>query len=258
MSTDQNTSSSPSPDSPAPELVGAQQLVKGGTGEMFDQIAGRYDLLNRILSLGQDQYWRRKAVKALALKPGDRVLDVATGTGDLAILIARMVPGTEVQGVDPSVGMISLGRVKIVERSLERQVALFEGDGQALQYPDASFAGAVVAFGIRNFPDRFRGLCEMRRVTRPGGKVVILELSEPRRGPLAWGARTYIHHVVPVVGSVLSGKREYRYLQRSIEAFPEAGDFAQLMREAGLEAVRWRPLSFGAVNLFEGSVPQEA
>ncbi len=242
-------------ESPATEeLRGARQTVSGGTGEMFDQIAGRYDLLNRILSLGQDPYWRRRAVKALRIKPGDRILDVATGTGDLALTIAKIHTLATVQGIDPSANMIAVGNDKIAEEELERRVQLELGDGQALDFEDDSFDGAIVSFGIRNFPDRLKGLQEMTRVTRKGRQVVILELSEPRTGPMAIAARTYIHHIVPRIGSALSGQKEYRYLQESIAAFPTADEFKALMEQAGLERVKVTPLSFGAVNLFVGTV----
>lgn len=235
-------------------LDGATQTVSGGTGDMFDEIAGRYDLLNRILSLGQDPYWRRRAVKALKIKPGDRIIDVATGTGDLAMTIAKTHTLATVQGIDPSANMIGVGNDKITRDELTRRVQLDLGDGQALDFEDDAFDGAIVSFGIRNFPDRFKGLQEMARVTRKGRQVVILELSEPKKGPMAVAARTYIHHVVPRIGSVLSGKKEYRYLQESIAAFPSAEQFTTLMQEAGLERVKVTPLSFGAVNLFVGTV----
>jgi demethylmenaquinone methyltransferase / 2-methoxy-6-polyprenyl-1,4-benzoquinol methylase len=128
------------------------------------------------------------------------------------------------------------------------------GDGTALPYEDDQYDGAVVAFGIRNFPDRLEGLKEMRRVVKPGRKVVVLELSEPREGLLAKPAQLYIHHIVPRLGAAISGKKEYRYLQRSIEAFPDAPDFVALMQEAGLRDCEAIPMSFGAVHLFVGTV----
>jgi len=233
--------------------AGALKEVDGGNGEMFDQIAGRYDLLNRIMSIGQDQYWRRRAVKALELRDGDTILDVATGTGDLAIMIASKNPGVNVRGVDPSKNMIGVGNVKVAQKALQNRVGLEIGNGLELPYEEDQFDGAVVAFGIRNFPDRLQGLSEMRRVTKPGRKVVILELGEPERGLMSIAAKTYIHHVVPAVGAALSGKKEYRYLQESIAAFPPPEQFKELMREAGLEQVTSTPLSFGAVNLFVGT-----
>lgn len=234
--------------------AGAVQTVQGGTGDMFDAIAERYDLLNRILSLGQDQYWRKKAVKALQLDDASTVLDLATGTGDLAIMIARMKPKLTVRGVDPSANMIAVGQEKVKQQALTERVTLSLGDGLAIPFEDDTFDGAVVSFGIRNFPDRLKGLQEMTRVTRPGRKVVVLELSEPRKGLMAVLARTYIHHIVPTIGATLSGKQEYRYLQRSIAAFPTAEEFVALMHEAGLKDASSKALSFGAVNLFVGTV----
>ena len=239
------------PDTPP---QGALQSVAGGTGEMFDAIAGRYDLLNRILSLGQDQYWRRRAMAKLALKAGDHVLDLATGTGDLAILMARKYPGVSVEGVDPSAKMIAVGRQKRDQTPFAQRIEFHIGDGQALEHENDTFDGAIVSFGIRNFPDRLKGLSEMARVTKPGGQVVVLELSEPKHGIMALGARTYIHHIVPRIGSLLSGQKEYKYLQKSIQAFPTAQAFLELMRQAGLGDVSATPLSFGAVNLYVGQV----
>ena len=168
--------------------------------------------------------------------------------------IAKVHPLASVQGIDPSANMVAVGNEKLKGGDYERRVTLNIGDGQALNFEDNSFDGAIVSFGIRNFPDRLKGLQEMTRVTKPGRQVVILELSEPRKGPMAIAARTYIHHVVPRIGSALSGKKEYRYLQESIAAFPSAEQFKALMETAGLERVRVTPLSFGAVNLFVGTV----
>ncbi len=228
--------------------------IQLGSGAMFDAIAPRYDRLNRILSLGVDRRWRRKTVAALQL--GDRparVLDVATGTGDLAIEIARRHPAASVVGVDPSEGMLEVGRRKL--RGLDDRVTLEVGDAQALAHPDDSFDGATIAFGIRNVPDRARGLAEMARVVRPGGRVCVLELSEPRGGLLAPFARFHVHVVVPRIGALLSGKREYRYLQKSIAAFPPADEFAAMMATAGLAIEHVVPLTFGVCHLYVGRAP---
>ena len=230
-----------------------KEIQEGGSGQMFDAIADRYDTLNRIISMGMDQSWRKKAVAALELHAGDHVLDLATGTGDLAVMMAQLVPGLTVTGVDPSANMIAVGQDKLERAGLHKRVSMMIGDGQALPFEDDTFDGSVVAFGIRNFPNRLAGLQQMCRVTRPGRKVVILELSEPRRGVTAPFARAYIHHVVPLVGSVLSGRKEYRYLQRSIQAFPEARDFVALMQQAGLIDTEAHALSFGAVHVYVGT-----
>lgn len=231
---------------------------RGGSGAMFDRIAPRYDLLNRVLSLGIDQRWRRRTVRALALTGPEppRVLDVATGTGDLALLIARGRPDVRVDGLDPAPRMLDQARPKIRNAGLDGRVRLVTGDAQELPYPDATFDGVTIAFGIRNVPDRLQGLREMARVTRPGGRVAVLELSEPGGGLLGALARFHVHTLVPRIGALLSGEREYRYLQRSIAAFPPAAEFADLMREAGLDVVRVERLTFGVCHLYVAERPR--
>lgn len=231
--------------------------VRPGSGAMFDAIAHRYDLLNRILSGGVDRRWRRRTVDALQL-PADqpsRVLDVATGTGDLAIAIARRHPLASVVGVDPSENMLAVGRTKLDKIGLADRVTLAAGDAEALEYPDDSFDGATIAFGIRNVPDRARGLAEMARVVRPGGRVCVLELSEPRGGLMAPLARFHVHVLVPRIGALLSGRREYRYLQSSIAAFPPPEQFGAMMIDAGLRLERAIALTFGVCHLYVGVKP---
>jgi len=221
---------------------------------MFDAIAERYDFLNRVLSLGVDQRWRRRAVARLELAGSCRVLDVATGTGDLAILLARTLPESEVVGVDPSSGMLAVAEKKLESAALTGRVKLETGSVESLPHDDASFDGVTIAFGIRNASDRALGLREMRRVTRSGGRVVVLELGEPEEGLLRGIARWHIRSVVPWIGGLLSGRREYRYLQTSIAAFPPRAEFAAMMRDAGFADVDVEPLMFGAANLFVGRV----
>jgi demethylmenaquinone methyltransferase / 2-methoxy-6-polyprenyl-1,4-benzoquinol methylase len=228
-------------------------LVAPGSGAMFDGIARRYDLLNRVMSMGLDRLWRRRTVKALRLDPDSRALDLATGTADLAVAIARRHPRSRVVGLDPSLGMLAVGREKIARAGLDERVTLQLGDARALPYPDDSFDGVCIAFGIRNVPDRAAALAEMARVTRPGGRVAVLELSEPRRGLLAPLARLHIRTLVPRIGALLSGSREYRYLQRSIAAFPPADEFAEMMRAAGLDVLEVAPQTFGVCHLYVGT-----
>ncbi|MCB9565832.1 MAG: class I SAM-dependent methyltransferase [Myxococcales bacterium] len=228
-----------------------------GSGAMFDQIARRYDLLNRVMSLGLDVRWRRALADALLREAptGGELLDVATGTADVALALAEAAPSLRVVGVDPSAGMLELGREKVAAAGLSDRIELTQGDGQALPFADDRFDAACVSFGIRNFPDRLAGLREMVRVTRPGGQVAVLELAEPREaGLLGAAARVHVRHVVPRLGALLSGSREYRYLQRSIAAFPAAREFVAMMEEAGLTRVEARPMTFGAVVLFTGFV----
>ena len=221
-----------------------------GSGEMFDQIAGRYDLLNRLMSMGIDQSWRRKTVAALKLPAGARVLDLATGTGDLALMIARLHTDARVVGSDPSSRMLEVGVQKVMRPGLADRVQLEIGDAQALPYENDSFDGCCIAFGIRNVPDRSAALAEMARVTKPGGRVAVLELGEPSVGWLSPFARFHVRKVIPRIGGMLSGSREYKYLQESIAAFPPADQFAEQMQASGLKVLDVQPLTFGACNLF--------
>ena len=225
-----------------------------GSGAMFDQIARRYDLMNRLISLGLDQSWRRQLVESLGPCDGP-LLDVATGTADVALAVAKAYPDRRVTGLDPSVNMLEVGRTKVQKRGWDARIELVEGDAQAMDFADDQFAGCCISFGIRNVPDRLQGLKEMARVTRPGGVVSILELGEPRRGLLAPFARFHVHTVVPTLGALLSGSKEYAYLARSIAAFPAPEDFADMMRAAGLVDVSVTPMSWDAAHLYIGRVP---
>ncbi len=224
-----------------------------GSGGMFDGIAARYDLLNRLLSLGIDQGWRQTTASELGDAGVSRVLDLATGTGDLAIQIAAKYPSARIEAVDPSPRMLDVAREKMTARGLSDRVNLEIGVAEKLPYPDRHFDAVTIAFGIRNVPDRARALIEMGRVTRSGGRIAILELSEPRNGFLGPIARFHVHTVVPWLGGLLSGSREYRYLQRSIAAFPPPSEFAQMMERAGLEMLRVVPLTFGVCHLYVGT-----
>lgn len=226
-----------------------------GSGAMFDHIAPRYDRLNRILSLGGDRRWRRACAAALGLTHESRVADIATGTGDLAFEILAQEPGANVVGIDPSPEMLAVGRRKATGRGMDDRLTLMSGDAQALPLADDEVDAACMAFGIRNVVDRARALGEMARVVRPGGRIAILELSEPQGRISGPAARLYVHHVVPRVGALLSGAREYRYLERSIAKFPAPAEFAAMMEAAGIDVVSVRRFSFGACCLFVGQVP---
>ncbi len=217
---------------------------------MFDEIAGRYDLLNRVMSMGIDQSWRRKTAAAMSLPAGARVLDLATGTADLAMMIAQNHPDAHVVGTDPSSRMLEIGRDKVTRAGLGERVELQVGDAQVLPYENDVFDGCCIAFGIRNVPDRDAALREMARVTKPTGRVVVLELGEPSVGWLSPFARFHVRKVIPRLGGMLSGSRQYRYLQESIAAFPPAADFAKQMQACGLRVLDVTPLTFGACTLF--------
>ncbi|MCK6573971.1 bifunctional demethylmenaquinone methyltransferase/2-methoxy-6-polyprenyl-1,4-benzoquinol methylase UbiE [Myxococcota bacterium] len=225
--------------------------ARPGSGQMFDAIAPRYDLLNRIMSGGLDQGWRRRLVRAVAAPKGAHLLDLATGTADVALALARTYPDSTVVGSDPSTQMLAVGREKVTAQGLAARVSLEVGDAQALPFADGTFDGVTIAFGIRNVPDRPRALAEMARVVRPGGRVCILELGEPDSAL----ARLHVHHIVPRLGALLSGSREYRYLQTSIAAFPPAAAFCDLMRSAGLVDVVADRLFMGAAHIYVGRVP---
>jgi demethylmenaquinone methyltransferase/2-methoxy-6-polyprenyl-1,4-benzoquinol methylase len=227
--------------------------VREGSGAMFDAIASRYDFVNRVISLGTDRAWRRRAVRQLdgGERPS-RVLDLATGTADMALEIAAQFPSTHVVGLDPSSGMLELGRKKVTALGLDTRIELHSGDAEELPFSDGSFCGVTIAFGIRNVVDRPRALREMARVTKPSGRIVILELGEPETPVLGPMARVHIHSVVPWLGSVLSGAREYRYLSRSIAAFPKRTEFMEMMRDCGIANVRCEHLLFGAASIFVG------
>ena len=222
---------------------------------MFDEIAPRYDLLNRLLSFGIDVRWRKKAVAllgdALRGRP-DRLLDVATGTADLAVEALSLGP-SEVVGVDISDGMLAGGRVKLSKRGLDDLVTLVQGDAADLPFEDDSFDGAFVAFGVRNFEDLQAGLGGIRRVLRPGAPLVVLETSQPTSFPFKQGYQIYARHVMPRLGKAISGNAEaYEYLPESARVFPYGEAFLNEMRAAGFSDCLAKPQTFGVASLYRG------
>ena len=240
---------------PIGEVEGKGRAIEA----MFDRIAPRYDLLNRVLSFGVDRWWRRRAIRALrrALPEGrapERLLDAATGTADLAIRAAEAFPGAEVTGVDLAENMLRRGRAKARQRRLGGRVRLDRGDATDLSFADDAFDGAFVAFGVRNYEDLGAGLRELRRVLRPGGAVVVLEFSRPRAPVFRLLYDVYARHVLPRIGRLVSGDAgAYRYLPASVRAFPDGPAFLRRMRRAGFRRTRWRPLfPFGIASLYVG------
>ncbi|HXB95884.1 MAG TPA: bifunctional demethylmenaquinone methyltransferase/2-methoxy-6-polyprenyl-1,4-benzoquinol methylase UbiE [Puia sp.] len=241
--------------------------------EMFDRIAFRYDFLNRFLSGGIDLYWRRRAIRELqgtsrtvdhmaGRGAGTRdgqpisVLDVATGTGDMAILLTRHLPGVRVTGVDISKGMLDIGREKVHRLRLGKQITLQMGDSEALEFTDDHFDAMTVAFGVRNFENLEKGLKEMFRVLRPGGRLVILEFSQPRTPGIRQLYDLYLRLVAPHVGKMVSSNREaYQYLNDSVKAFPEGTNFLQILDGCGYVHPRLRPLSLGICSLYIAEKP---
>lgn len=221
---------------------------------MFGSIAARYDLLNRVLSLGVDGAWRRAAVREAAMVSPADVLDVATGTADLALALKRALPRARVVGVDFAEPMLAVGRRKAERRGLD--VSLEEGDGTSLRFSDAGFDVVTIAYGLRNFDDVDRGLHEFHRVLRPGGKLIVLEFPPPPSGPLGRAFRFYFQRVLPVVGGVVSGERDaYAYLPRSVLAFPPPDRLAARILDAGFASVRYKLQTFGISALHVARKP---
>jgi len=221
---------------------------------MFGLVAPRYDFLNRLLSLGLDRHWRKVSVDFLAPSDGERFLDLATGTGDVALEIAsRPAKGMHVCGLDFSLPMLLRARKKIRASQRNETIFLQAGSGEDLPFPDNSFDGLICAFGIRNFADVPRGLDEIRRVLKPGGRAVILEFSMPRRGPLGNVYRWYFDCVLPRVGRWVSGHPDaYQYLPRSVAAFPSREEFGEAMGRKGFSSIRLKAMTLGVVTIFLG------
>ncbi|MGO9495582.1 MAG: bifunctional demethylmenaquinone methyltransferase/2-methoxy-6-polyprenyl-1,4-benzoquinol methylase UbiE [Solirubrobacteraceae bacterium] len=217
---------------------------------MFDRIAGLYDRMNSVMTAGLHHEWRRRAADLADLSPGDRALDVATGTGDLALeLASRVAPGGEVVGMDFAAKMLELAREKA------GALVRFElGNALALDYADDEFDAATVGFGARNFSDLQRGLSEMARVVRPGGRVVVLEITTPRRPPLSTFFDLWFDHAIPAIGRVVDSQA-YSYLPSSVKRFPGPEELAARMWDAGLREIHYVLTAGGIIALHVGTVP---
>jgi demethylmenaquinone methyltransferase/2-methoxy-6-polyprenyl-1,4-benzoquinol methylase len=236
-------------------------LEAGQVRAMFDRIAGVYDLLNSVMTAGLHHRWRERAADLARVGPGSRVLDVATGTGDLAIELARRVaPGGEVVGSDFSEAMLARARAKTPARGVSASIVTprFEwGDALALSFEEDSFDAATVGFGARNFADLPRGLAEMARVVRPGGRVVILEITTPTRLPLSLFYRLWFDRIVPLLGRVAGDSDAYTYLPNSVKRFPAPPALAGELERAGLRDVSYLLIAGGIVAIHVGTVPPE-
>lgn len=222
---------------------------------MFTTIAHRYDFLNMVLSLGIDRSWRKFAINQLPKFDNARYLDVATGTGDVALEIVRRLPGSKVTGVDFSEGMLEFGRKKVSASDIGGQIELLFGDATALPFEDDTFDGSIIAFGIRNVQDYKKGISEMGRVVKKGGRVVILEFTTVQNPIIKPFYRFYISKVLPFIGGVISGKMgAYKYLPQSMLAFPSPDELKKTMEETGLEDVKYYKLTLGIAAVHVGTV----
>jgi len=238
---------------------------------MFDRIAFRYDFLNRFLSGGIDVYWRKKAIRELAADAGQtaaptnspggseadtrgwNILDVATGTADMAIMMSKYLSPAKVTGIDISTGMLDIGRQKIARLKLEGRIELCTGDSEAIHFPDNSFDAISVAFGVRNFENLEKGLQEMHRVLKPGGRLVVLEFSQPKKAGFRQLYEVYLRLIAPGIGRILSKSREaYAYLNESVKAFPEGDDFVRILDKNDYINTRLRRLSLGICTIYTG------
>ena len=222
--------------------------------EMFDNIAPTYDKLNHVLSMNVDKLWRRHALKEIVDGSAQRILDVACGTGDSTLSIAKAASaGSEVVGVDISEGMMALVEGKAEKAGVRNRIVLQVADGEALPYGDGAFDRVTCAFGIRNFEHKEKGLAEFLRVLKPGGKAVVLELSVPQNRAVRWAYDLYFMRLLPRIGGAVSGDRAaYRYLPASVHNFPAPQAFCRMMEEAGFRAVRCRTFTFGLCRMFVG------
>lgn len=232
-------------------------MSSGDNRRMFDQIAERYDLLNALISLGLDRYWRRKAVATLAPQTGEIFLDVGCGTGDVALEIVRREPRARVVGIDPAMAMLLLAGHKARTARVADRVTFRAADvtSPSEKFPEAPFDGVTCSFCIRNIPDRAAALERMVSVLRPGRRAVILELTRPEHPLARLGHRLYNRWLVPLAGKFLSRAGAYKYLVRSIEYFPEPRAICDAMTGAGFQNVRMDRLSAGVVTLFTGDAP---
>ena len=217
---------------------------------MFNNIAGNYDFLNHFLSMGIDKLWRRKVVKMLKQVKPQHILDVATGTGDLAIAALGANP-QKVTGIDISEGMLEMGRVKIKSRNLDKRIELRYGDSEAIDFPNAHFDAITVAFGVRNYQNLDKGLAEMHRVLKPGAPLIVLEFSKPENWFFKQLYYFYFCNVLPFIGKLVSkDPRAYTYLPESVRAFPDGKVFVQRLKDAGFKTVECTPLTFGISTIY--------
>lgn len=224
---------------------------KEQVAEMFNNIAGRYDFLNHFLSMGIDKGWRRKAIREVGQVKPSAILDVATGTGDMAITAAKTLNPSRITGVDIADQMLEVGRKKIAEQNLQNIITLHTGDSESMPFATGVYDAVMCAYGVRNFEHLEAGLKEMCRVLRPGGKVVILEFSHPTGFPIKQLYKFYFRYILPTLGKMVSKhSRAYTYLPESVKAFPEGQKFCEILIQCGFKEAQAQPLTFGITTLY--------
>lgn len=224
--------------------------------QMFDNIAHHYDFLNHFLSMGIDKLWRRKAINLLKAAKPSHILDIATGTGDLALAALRLHP-KQITGIDLSEEMLAHAKVKIAKAGKSDVISFEKGDSEAINYPNNTFNAAMVAFGVRNFENLDKGLSEIYRVLTPGAQFVVLEFSRPSNKVIKAVYNLYFFRILPFFGRLLSkDTRAYTYLPESVNAFPDGPDFLAYMNKAGFKNLKCRPLTFGIASIYTGTKGQ--
>lgn len=229
---------------------------KSQVSEMFDRIAGRYDFMNRFLSAGIDKIWRRKAINRFKKDQVHLLLDVATGTADMAISAVRTLPVTRIIGIDISPKMLEIGREKIKKEGLDNKIELSGGDGETINFPDNTFDGVMVAFGVRNFEHLEKGLREILRVLKPGAQLVVLEFSKPRIPVIKQLYHFYMGTLAPQIAKWFKqNKKAYQYLNESAKAFPDREAFVNILDDTGYSNTECKPLSLGICCIYSGRKP---
>lgn len=223
---------------------------KEQVAEMFDNISHRYDFLNHFLSLGIDILWRKKAIRMLKPHAPKEILDVATGTGDFALEALALKPN-RIVGVDISAGMLEMGKQKMKKKGVDHIIDMQMGDSEKLLFEDNTFDAGIVAFGVRNFENLEKGLSDMRRVLKPGGKIVVIEFSKPRSFPMKQLYHFYFKSILPVIGKLISKDQSaYTYLPESVDVFPDGQQFLDILTQVGFNDVSCTPLTFGISSIY--------
>jgi demethylmenaquinone methyltransferase / 2-methoxy-6-polyprenyl-1,4-benzoquinol methylase len=248
--------SAPLPHDDIMPFKGSEKGKKEQVAEMFDKIAGKYDKMNRFLSGRTDIGWRKKAIHLLKKDNPRHILDVATGTADMALMAYKILKPMQITGIDISDGMLELGRKKIEKEQLGDKIQLLYGDSETINFADNTFDAVMVAFGVRNFENLENGLKEMRRVLKPGGRLVVLEFSKPRQKAVKSFYNLYMGIVAPQVARWFKQNKEaYQYLNESANAFPDRQLFTDILKKVGYTSAECKPLSFGICCIYSGKKP---